>query len=246
MRHAPIYVVLMAGVALVLAGGGQGRVADNPVLTGVVGPAFSISLLGSDGQPVSTLVEGTYTINISDRSSTHDFHLFGPGINQTTGVTDTGDTTWTVNLTPGGYAYLCDPHVGAGMRGTFSVVPVTKLAAPLAKKQVVGTTPRTRGSGSFFSTLTRSSGGQATLSWNLAFANLTGAVTAAQLRLGTPGRAGDVVVPLCTSCESGSKGTATVPADDLPALLNGRIYVSVNTKKNPGGELRGQLYMLGD
>jgi hypothetical protein len=29
-------------------------------------------------------------------------------------------------------------------------VPVTKLAAPLAKKQIVGTTPRTRGSGSFF------------------------------------------------------------------------------------------------
>src|SRR5262245_65839463 len=118
MRHAPISVVLMAGVALVLAGGGQGRIADNPVLTGVVGPAFSISLIGSDGQPVSTLVEGTYTIDISDRSSSHDFHLFGPGINQTTGVTDMGDTTWTVNLTPGGYAFVCDPHVGAGMRGT--------------------------------------------------------------------------------------------------------------------------------
>src|SRR5262245_20838603 len=143
MRHAPISVVLMAGVALVLAGGGQGRAADNPVLTGVVGPAFTITLQGSDGQPVSTLVEGTYTINVSDRSSTHDFHLFGPGINQTTVVTETGDTAWTVNLTPGGYAFLCDPHVGGAMRGTFSVVPTTKLAAPLAKKQVVGQTPRT-------------------------------------------------------------------------------------------------------
>src|SRR4051794_20482681 len=85
---------------LVFAAGGQTAVADTaiPALTGSVGPGFLISLTGPDGQPVTSLVEGTYTINVSDKATVHDFHLFGPGVNQTTGVADTGDTTWTVNL----------------------------------------------------------------------------------------------------------------------------------------------------
>src|SRR4051812_1160507 len=245
MRKGSILAAAASCAALVLAAGGQSRTVDNPVLTGTVGPGFSISLTDSKGQPVSAIVEGTYTINVSDRSSSHDFHLFGPNVNQSTGVTDTGDTTWTVTFGPGGYAFLCDPHVGGVMHGTFSVVPMTHLAAPLTKKQVAGTTPRTRGKGSFTATVTRSDTGSATLDWNLAFTGLTGPATAAHVHLGMPGRSGAIVIPLCTSCQSGAKGTADIPASALQALLTGRTYVNVHTKRNPGGEIRGQLYVQG-
>jgi hypothetical protein len=63
--------------------------------------------------------------------------------------------------------------------------------------------------------------------------------------VGTPGRSGDVVIALCTACQSESKGTADVPASALQALLTGRTYVNVHTKKNPNGEIRGQLYVQG-
>jgi len=230
---------------LVFAPGSQGRTADNPVLTGTVGPGFVISLVDSKGQPVSTIVEGTYTINVSDRSSSHDFHLFGPNVNQTTGVTETGDTTWTVTFGPGGYAFLCDPHVGGVMHGSFQVVPMTHLAAPLTKKQIAGTTPHTRGKGSFTATLTRSDTGSGTLSWNLAFTGLTGPATAAHIHVGMPGRSGSLVLPLCTNCPSDAKGTADVPASALQGLLTGRMYVDVHTKSNPAGEIRGQVYVQG-
>jgi CHRD domain/Copper binding proteins, plastocyanin/azurin family len=246
MIRGSTLIATTVGAMLVLAGGGQSRNQETPpVLTGTVGPGFTISLLGPDGQPVTTLVEGTYSINVSDRAAVHDFHLFGPGVNQSTGVGDVMDTTWTVTLQPGGYAFVCDPHVGAAMRGTFSVVRATQLAAPLTKKQIVGTTVGTRGSGSFFATLTRNSSGSAALNWNLAFANLTGPATAADVHLGMPGRVGAVVVPLCTSCQTGSKGSADVPGSALQALLSGRAYVDVHTKRNPGGEIRGQLAVQG-
>jgi plastocyanin len=245
MRKSSILVAAVGCAVLVFAAGGQGRSAENPVLTATVGPGFTISLTGSDGQPVSNIVEGTYTINVSDRSNQHDFHLFGPNVNQSSGVTETGDATWTVTFGPGGYAFVCDPHTGGLMRGTFQVVPTTKLAAPLNKKEIAGTTPRTRGKGSFTATLTRSASGGATLNWNLAFASLTGPATAAHVHLGMPGRAGSIAIPLCTACQSGAKGTAAVPASALQALLTGRTYVNVHTKKNPGGEIRGQLYVQG-
>src|SRR5215210_7277899 len=105
--------------------------ADPPTLVASVGPGPVITLTTADGQPVKTLAEGTYTINVSDKSANHNFHLFGPDLNQTTTVPEVKDTTWTVTLKAGGYAFVCDPHEAAGMRGTFAVVAPTKLAASL-------------------------------------------------------------------------------------------------------------------
>jgi len=50
-----------------------------------------------------------------------------------------------------------------------------------------------------------------------------------------------VIVPLCAPCKSGAHGRATVDASVLDALESGRTYVNVHTKKNPLGEIRGQL-----
>ena len=50
-----------------------------------------------------------------------------------------------------------------------------------------------------------------------------------------------VIVPLCAPCRSGARGRATVDGSVLDALESGRSYVNVHTKKNPAGEIRGQI-----
>jgi hypothetical protein len=79
------------------------------------------------------------------------------------------------------------------------------------------------------------------LSWKLTFAKLTGPATAAHIHLGAMGKAGNVVVPLCTPCKSGQKGTATISASLLKTIKKHGTYVNVHTAKNPNGEIRGQL-----
>jgi hypothetical protein len=96
--------------------------ADNPMLVGTVGTndAFVISLVDANGTRVTHLDAGTYTILVHDRSAEHNFHLFGPGVTQTTDVEGIGDVTWMVTLRDGIYTYVCDPHNGI-MRGRFAV-----------------------------------------------------------------------------------------------------------------------------
>jgi plastocyanin len=69
---------------------------------------------------VSSLKAGTYKIVVSDKSSIHNFHLTGPGVNKTTSVGATGSKTWTVKLKKGTYKYVCDPHKTI-MKGSFKV-----------------------------------------------------------------------------------------------------------------------------
>ena len=89
-------------------------------LTGTVGPGFTISLK-YEGEKVKKLDPGTYVLAVNDKSSIHDFHLMGPGVNKVvTAVSFTGTKTVTVKLKKGTYTYQCDPHSTA-MRGTFTV-----------------------------------------------------------------------------------------------------------------------------
>jgi len=60
-----------------------------------------------------------------------------------------------------------------------------------------------------------------------------------------PGRSGGVLIPLCGPCRSGVSGAVDVPAAALRAILSGGTYVNVHTKKNPPGEIRGQLTVQG-
>jgi hypothetical protein len=79
------------------------------------------------------------------------------------------------------------------------------------------------------------------LVWKLTFAKLTGSATAAHIHLGGMGKAGNVVVPLCTPCKTGQTGTATISASLLKTIKKHGTYVNVHTAKNPNGEIRGQL-----
>jgi plastocyanin len=90
-------------------------------LVGQVGPGFKIEVTTTADKDVKTLKAGTYTFRIEDKSSIHDFHLKGPGVNKATAVSFTGKQTWTVKLKPGTYTYQCDPHASFGMKGTFRV-----------------------------------------------------------------------------------------------------------------------------
>jgi hypothetical protein len=88
-------------------------------LEATVGPGFDISLT-QDGEPVTELAAGTYTIEVYDNADVHNFHLTGPGVDETTDVAETGETEWEVELTAGEYTFVCDPHAGS-MNGSFTV-----------------------------------------------------------------------------------------------------------------------------
>jgi hypothetical protein len=112
-------VLLLPVVAAVLLPG-AGRSADPPLLNGTVGPSFTIRLTNGSGAAVSRVSPGTYTIHVRDLSVEHNFHLSGRGVNQSTPVDATADTTWTVTLVDGTYIYRCDAHPTT-MRGTLKV-----------------------------------------------------------------------------------------------------------------------------
>jgi plastocyanin len=89
---------------------------------GSVGPGFTINLtLG--GKKVTKLKAGVhYRFRISDRSSIHDFHLTGPGLDRMlTSVGFTGTKSFVLTLKKGVYRYVCDPH-SSSMHGSFRVV----------------------------------------------------------------------------------------------------------------------------
>jgi hypothetical protein len=97
-----------------------------------------------------------------------------------------------------------------------------------------------RAQGTFTATIAKS-GTSAVISWRLTFRKLTGRATAAHIHSGARGKSGPVIVSLCAPCRSGARGRATVDASVLSALESGRTYVNVHTRKNPAGEIRGQL-----
>ena len=93
--------------------------ASGKTLDGTVGPGFDISLT-QGGQAVTTLAPGAYTLTVDDKSSSHDFHLTGPGVDVSTDVAETGTKTFEITLQDGSYHYQCDPHASI-MNGDFTV-----------------------------------------------------------------------------------------------------------------------------
>ena len=104
--------------AVFTARGGSARATDG-TLSAAVGPGFSISLT-QGGSAVTTLAPGTYTVNVSDMSTFHNFHLSGPGVDQSTDVDTTSSPTWTVTFSAGSYHFQCDAHPTM-LHGDFTV-----------------------------------------------------------------------------------------------------------------------------
>ena len=114
----------------------------------------------------------------------------------------------------------------------------TTLRAAQERPKPKGNTRRARGA---FTVSITKQGSSAVLVWRLTFSRLTGKAVAAHIHSGARGKPGPVIVPLCAPCRSGARGRATVDASVLDALESGRTYVNVHTKRNPAGEIRGQL-----
>ncbi|MFL5929503.1 MAG: CHRD domain-containing protein [Gaiellaceae bacterium] len=79
------------------------------------------------------------------------------------------------------------------------------------------------------------------LKWKLSFNHLTGVATAATLRKAKPGLIGEQITVLCKPCKSGASATTLMHKSVLKALSSGRTYVMIYTKRNPAGEIRGQI-----
>lgn len=126
-RSVRFIPVVAAGAVLAAAGahaalsGQQTVSADRAVsstLHAFVHDDESIGLTYDDGSPVGnqsrvppTIPPGTYTVKVIDDTTQHNFHLTGPGVEQSTGIGDMGTPSWTVTFQAGGqYEYLCDEH----------------------------------------------------------------------------------------------------------------------------------------
>jgi hypothetical protein len=110
-------------------------------LTGTVGPAHTIALRTVRGALVGNLQAGKYKIVVRDRSPIHNFHLFGGGLNKSTGVAFRGTVTWNVTLKNGKvYTYRCDPHRST-MRRTFGVGRTASPPSPVPPVAPPPTTP---------------------------------------------------------------------------------------------------------
>jgi plastocyanin len=110
------FVAIAATVALLAV---PAALAAPPTLVGTVGPGFTITLKKAN-KKVSKLKAGTYVFKIADKSSTHNFHLKGPGVDKQTAVGAKVNVTWKLKLKPGKYTFACDPHK-AFMKGSFTV-----------------------------------------------------------------------------------------------------------------------------
>lgn len=101
-----------------------GDVGGSTVLIAMVGTAedpeaFEISLTTQDGDPVTELPAGDYTIEVTDPAALHNFRLTGGSLDESTSVPQTEEATWEVTLEAGEYTFRCDPH--PSMSGTFTV-----------------------------------------------------------------------------------------------------------------------------
>ena len=117
IRFTALLAVAAAALAGVTSIGAAPSAAKK--LTGSVGPGETIVLKKGSAR-VSTIPRGRYTIRVSDRSSEHNFHLRGPVNKVLTSISWTGTKTVTLNLKPGRYTYVCDPH-SRDMIGSFRV-----------------------------------------------------------------------------------------------------------------------------
>jgi hypothetical protein len=116
----PLTAVALATAVTLTAVIGAGSVSAVSTVSGSVGPGFTISL-ERKGKRVKTLRPITYRFRVKDRSSSHNFHLRGPGVNRNiTSVGFTGTKSVSIKLRKGTYRYVCDPHAD-DMRGSFKV-----------------------------------------------------------------------------------------------------------------------------
>jgi len=118
LRYVP---VVLAAAVLAAAGARaafSAHAAVSQTMHAFVHEDATIGLTFDDGSAVGnqagvppTIPPGTYTIRAVDDALTHNFHLYGPGVDVMTTIGGTATPTWTVTFQPGGqYRFVCDDH----------------------------------------------------------------------------------------------------------------------------------------
>lgn len=98
------------GVVNAAQGDDPGRVHHQPaasqkaMISGSVGPGMTISVSRHK------VHHGMYTFTVHDKSTMHNWHIVGPGVNRKTPVAKKVTKTFTVQLTKGTYKIRCDVH----------------------------------------------------------------------------------------------------------------------------------------
>jgi hypothetical protein len=85
----------------------------------IVGPGSSIGVYTNDGRRVTRIPPGTYSIQVHDFTTVHDFHLKGPGVDEKTGVEEIEHPIWNLTFSVGTYTFHCDVH--PSIKGTLTV-----------------------------------------------------------------------------------------------------------------------------
>lgn len=162
----------------------------------------------------------------------------------TSGVSGTATITAEVLdaiMTGRAYVNVHTPTNPAGeIRDQVAVVASIKTTLRASQERPKPKGKLAKAKGTFTATVSRI-GTSGVITWRLTFSKLSGGATAAHIHSGARGKPGPVIVPLCTPCRSGAHGKATVDASVLDALESGKTYVNVHTRKNPAGEIRGQI-----
>jgi PASTA domain-containing protein len=103
-----------------------------PDLIMTVGPGQTIGAYYADGRRATRVPPGQYTIQVHDLSTTHNFHLTGPGVDEKTEVDEIIHPVLHLTLRAGTYTFKCDVH--PSIRGTLvvstSAPPVPKCKVP--------------------------------------------------------------------------------------------------------------------
>jgi hypothetical protein len=120
MTHRIRAVIVAAATLAALASPAAAFAQTRLIATVGTNDAHEISLTHENGTRVTDIPAGTYTIEVRDRSTEHNFHLSGPGVDQRTDVEAITTVTWTVELRDNArYRFVCDAHPTT-MTGTFT------------------------------------------------------------------------------------------------------------------------------
>ena len=127
LRRTLPFLVVAGLAALLFATAASSKTQSVPVLTGVTGPGFTITLKKANGTLVHSLHAGTYKIVVHDKAAIHNFVVEKEkGSNKiekdVTSVQFVGTKTVFIKLTPGTWKYYCKPHESLGMGHLFTVM----------------------------------------------------------------------------------------------------------------------------
>jgi hypothetical protein len=119
------------------------------------------------------------------------------------------------------------------------------LKARLSTKQEASPPKGTAAASGAFTATLRITGKTTNLVWKMSLSGLTSVAQSAAVYVRAPGKTQQIAFSLCRPCSTSGNGSYSGPpaatSTLLGAALAGEAYVNVATKKNPAGEIRGQV-----